>query len=84
MGKTPWTGNFATFHSRHFSGGEKQLLRPIPPLSMQSSYLRPFLLKRVRGTSRGTELRETEPIAAHPSVPGVAQHELTERLQVFS
>ena len=37
-----------------------------------------------RGTSRGTELRETELISAHLSVPGVAQHEPTERLQGFS
>ena len=38
----------------------------------------------VRGTSRGTELRETELISAHLSVPGVAQHQPIERLHGFS
>ena len=36
------------------------------------------------GTTRGTELRETELISAHLSVPSVAQHEPSERLHGIS
>ena len=38
----------------------------------------------MQGTSRGTELRETELISAHLSVPGIAQDEPSERLHGIS